>query len=303
MLQPVNILTFDVEDWPQSTVDHTLPVTERARDNTLRVLELLAATETKATFFVLGLVAVKFPDLVKSIRAAGHEIALHGYDHRPVHAMTREEFRRDIRRSRSTIEDVTGERIIGYRAPDFSISVKALWALTVLAEEQFAYDSSIFPFAGPRYGVPHGFRAPYRVRCADNPNFIEFPLATLQLFGLRFPAAGGGYFRLFPYALSRAAIQRLNQAGVPATTYFHPYEMDTREIADCRHAIPLMLRLSQGIGRVRVEPNLRRLISEFRWGSISQHLPSGNVLTGDRLLEFSDPSFAEPRWLEAGKMT
>src|SRR5258705_1697622 len=221
-----NILTFDVEDWPQSTLDFSLPITRKVRDNALRVLDLVADAGVRATFFVLGLAAEAFPDLVRRIRDDGHEVASHGYSHRPVYGMRPEEFRDDLRRSIALIEDAAGMRVLGYRAPDFSIRGGDLWALEILAEERVRYDSSIFPFAGPRYGVRAAFTLPFRVLPACGSEFVEFPLATFECLGLRLPAAGGGYFRLFPYRASSSAITRLNRRGGPVTSYFHPYELD-----------------------------------------------------------------------------
>jgi polysaccharide deacetylase family protein (PEP-CTERM system associated) len=280
-----NVLTFDVEDWPQSTLDQSLPITIRVRDNTLRILELLDRTGVKATFFILGLVAEKFPDLVRRIHAAGHEVACHGYAHGAAHGMRPEEFRADLRRSLSCIQEAVAARVIGYRAPDFSIPSGALWALEILAEEGLQYDSSIFPFAGPRYGIPGTFRAPYRVRCSANAEFIEFPLTTHEILGRRLPAAGGGYFRLLPYAYSRLAIRNLNRAGHPATAYFHPYEIDPTEIADLGRAVPWTMRLSQGLGRRRVAARLTRLLTEFSWGPASRWLESRKSLTGGRTFD------------------
>jgi len=284
-----NVLTFDVEDWPQSTLDPKLPMTGRVRDNTLRILDLLAAAEVRATFFVLGLVAQRFPDLVRRLQAEGHEIGCHGHAHGAVHAMRPEQFRTDLRDSLARIQDSAGTRVTGYRAPDFSIPASALWALEILAEEGLRYDSSIFPFAGPRYGIPGAFRVPFRVRCAANPEFVEFPLTTCEFLGRRLPAAGGGYFRLLPYAWSRLAIRRLNHDGHPATAYFHPYEIDPDEIRDLRHVIPWRLRLTQGLGRRLVPARLSRLLAEFSWGPAAPWLEAREALTADRILDLRAP--------------
>jgi polysaccharide deacetylase family protein (PEP-CTERM system associated) len=294
----INILSFDVEDWPQSTLDFSLPVTRRVVDNTARVLDLCGEAGVTGTFFVLGLVAESFPDLVARIRDAGHEVASHGHDHRPVHAMTPAAFRDDLRRSRTSIEQAAGTRVLGYRAPDFSISRTSLWALVVLAEEGYAYDSSLFPFSGPRYGVAESFAAPCQVQTGAG-GLVEFPLTTTEWLGRRWPAAGGGYFRLLPHAWHRAAIARLNRGGSPATSYFHPYETDTRELRSSPHRIPLLLRLSQGLGRSRVAPRLRLLLGEFRWGPARDHLPRGAALTGGRTLDLTSLASSGPLWRTA----
>ncbi|MBI4241874.1 MAG: DUF3473 domain-containing protein [Candidatus Rokubacteria bacterium] len=292
-----NILTFDVEDWPQSTLDLSLPLTPRVRDNTHRVLDLLAGVGVRGTFFVLGLVAETFPDLVRRIREGGHELASHGYSHRPVHGMRPEEFRTDLRRSIASIEDAGGTRVLGYRAPDFSILARDWWALEIMAEEGLRYDSSIFPFAGPRYGVRAAFALPFQVLSASGSKFVEFPLTTVECLGVRLPAAGGGYFRLAPYCVSRAAIARLNRRGAPATCYFHPYEMDAEEIARSRQAIPWSLRLSQGLMRARVAGKLRRLLGDFSWCPAGDWLGRPGEATGGRALDLTPWPGSEPRWL------
>jgi len=291
-----NILTFDVEDWQQSTLDFDLPVTGRVVDNTARILELCAGAGVKGTFFVLGLVAAAYPALVRRIHDAGHEVASHGHDHRPVHAMTPEGFRADLRRSRGLIEQALGKPVIGYRAPDFSIPSAALWALPVLVEEGYRYDSSLFPFAGPRYGIAEAFDAPCRVRTPAG-ELIEFPLATTTWAGRRLPAVGGGDFRLFPYGYHAAAVRRLNRLGVPAVAYFHPYEVDTEEIPRSPHPIPWRMRLSQGIGRGRVAPRVQRLLGDFTWGPMAAWLDEAAGTTAGRVLELSGLPDRPPRWL------
>jgi polysaccharide deacetylase family protein (PEP-CTERM system associated) len=292
-----NILSFDVEDWHQSTLDFSLPVTRRVRDNTFRILDLVARAGARATFFVLGLAAQAFPDLVRRIRDEGHEVASHGHSHRPVYAMGPDEFREDLRRSITLIEDAVGERVLGYRAPDFSIRGGHLWALRILAEEGLRYDSSIFPIAGPRYGIRASFSLPFRVLTASQSELVEFPLATLEYLGLRLPAAGGGYFRLFPYLASRTAIARLNRRGSPATSYFHPYELDVEEIPGSTHAIPWHMRLSQGLMRSTVARKLERLLAEFSWCPARDWLEDSRDLTNGRVLDLTMIPSRPPRWL------
>ena len=295
---PTNILSFDVEDWPQSTLDHALPVTERVRENTLRLLDLVGQSGARGTFFVLGLVAERFPDLVRRIRDHGHEVATHGHSHRPVDRMLPEEFREDLRRSRASIEQALGETVLGYRAPDFSISSSAYWALAILAEEGLRYDSSIFPFAGPRYGVREAFPRPFRIIASRSSHVIEFPLTTITRLGRRLPAAGGGYFRVFPYGVTRRAIRSLNRDGVAATSYFHPYEIDADEIGQCPHPIPWSLRLSQGLMRSRVAIKLKRLLRDFRWAPARDFLSRSEALTGGRVLDLTGLPQGIARWRE-----
>jgi polysaccharide deacetylase family protein (PEP-CTERM system associated) len=290
-----NILSFDVEDWAQSTFDFDLPITGRVVDNTARILDLCDAAGVKGTFFVLGLVAEAHPALVRRIHAAGHEVASHGQDHRPVYAMTPSQFRADLRRARAPIEAATGTGILGYRAPDFSIPAAAFWALEILAEEGYRYDSSLFPWKGPRYGVPEAFDAPFRVR-AHAGDLVEFPLAVSTRLGRRLPAVGGGYFRLFPYLWHRDAIRRLNRRQHPATAYFHPYEVDPDEIRRSPHHLPLTTRWSQGVGRSRVAGRLARLFRDARWGTAAAWLDPQASPTADRILDLTGAPGGAPRF-------
>jgi polysaccharide deacetylase family protein (PEP-CTERM system associated) len=290
-----NILSFDVEDWPQSTFDFDLPITGRVVDNTARILDLCAAAGVRGTFFILGLVAETHPGLVRRIHDAGHEVASHGHDHRPVHAMTPEGFRTDLRRTRASIEAACGARVVGYRAPDFSIPAAAFFALEVLAEEGYLYDSSLFPWKGPRYGVPEAFDAPFLVRARAG-DLLEFPLVVSTRLGRRLPAVGGGYFRLFPYAWHQDAIRRLNRRRHPATAYFHPYEVDPDELRRSPHRIPLTMRWSQGIGRARVATRLARLFRDAAWGTAADWLARGEGVTGGRILDLRGVEGAPPRF-------
>lgn len=292
-----NLMTFDVEDWHQSTFDFDLPITSRVVENTARVLDMLGSRRIRGTFFVLGLVAEAYPGLVRRILADGHEVACHGHTHRPVHGLGPDGFRADLRLSLDLIQEATGEHVLGYRAPDFSIPRDALWAFEILGEERIAYDSSIFPFNGPRYGIAEAFRDPFRVRCASGATLIEFPLTTTTIGGLRLPACGGGYFRLLPYFLSRHAVRRFNRRGMPATAYFHPYEIDPEEIRASPHRLPVSLRLSQGLGRSGVARRLARLLDDFAWGPIRDAMPSAAALTGSRLLDLRNLSGSGPAWL------
>jgi polysaccharide deacetylase family protein (PEP-CTERM system associated) len=292
-----NLLTVDVEDWHQSTLNYDLPVSARVCDNTYRVLDLLAARDVHATFFVLGLVVERFPEIVRRIVKGGHEVASHGWSHRPVYALGPDAFRREVRDSVAALQDETGTKVLGYRAPDFSIREDAFWAFGILAEEGIVYDSSIYPIWGRRYGIREAFRDPWRIRCPSGGELIELPLTTVECLGLRAPVAGGGYFRLLPYALTRAAIRHVNRSGMLANAYFHPYELDTREIPTSQHRIPLKLRVSQHLFRSRVESRLRRLLQDFHWVPARDLLSSVDALTQGRVLDLAGPSAGAPRWL------
>lgn len=230
----INALTVDVEDYfhvsafehiiDRSDWDHMEP---RVEQNTRCLLKLLESRSVKATFFVLGWVAERSPELIREIRDLGHEVASHGYDHRRVSTMTKEEFRQDLRLSKEIIEQTIGEKIIGYRAPSFSVVQESLWALDILREEGFAFDSSIFPIRHDRYGFPESPRFPWLVQCKGGGHIYEFPISTLRVRNLNLPFIGGGYLRHFPYRFSRWGLRHLNdKEEQPGVVYVHPWEID-----------------------------------------------------------------------------
>ncbi len=273
---PLNALTIDVEDWVQSVFDVELPLTDRFVRNTHRVLELLAAHHVRGTFFVLGLAAEKAPQLVRDIHTAGHEVQSHGYGHRLVTRQTPNEFRADVLRSKGTLEDILGAEISGYRAPAFSITRDTLWALDVLAECGFRYDSSIVPALSPRYGIRGAPRVPHRWKLENGASITEVPVATLAMGPLSVPMGGGGYFRVFPSGLVRCAIEQINEAGHPTAIYLHPYEFAPEELGDLRREelggrrISLKQRLHQGLGRGTVAAKLSRLINGHRFSTMQE---------------------------------
>lgn len=228
----VNALTIDVEDYfhasalatvaPRSQWD-TLP--SRVAANTRRLLDLMDEAGVKSTCFVLGWVARHDPSLVREIAARGHEVSSHGFWHQLVYDQTREEFRNDVRESRALLQDLSGQPVLGYRAPSFSVVDRSLWALDVLVEEGYTYDASIFPIHHDRYGIPDAPRH-IHVRQTTAGPITEVPSSTVRL-GKNLPTAGGGYFRLLPYAWTRWGIGRLNAEGLPAIFYLHPWEIDT----------------------------------------------------------------------------
>jgi polysaccharide deacetylase family protein (PEP-CTERM system associated) len=202
----------------------------RVRQNTERTLELLNRTGTRATFFVLGYVAERDPALIREVAAAGHEIACHSHLHRRVHTLTPMEFREDVRRARGAIEDAAGVRVLGFRAPTFSVTVDSLWALDILLEEGFEYDSSIFPVRHDLYGIPDAPRFVHQLVLPSGRSIWEIPMSTVRMGGVNFPAAGGGYLRLIPLAVTRWAIRRIHRRdGQPVILYFHPWELDPEQ--------------------------------------------------------------------------
>ena len=230
----------------------------------------------KATFFVLGRVAERFPALVREVQAAGHEIASHGYNHELLTRLTPEQFKDDVRRSLDVLTSVIGQRPAGYRAPAFSIVESTRWAGAILADLGFTYSSSIFPIRHPRYGIPGASR---RIHRWKDCGLIECPPATVRLLGRNWPVAGGGYFRLLPGPLARCAIRRLNRHNMSAILYVHPYELDVDGISwHRRHGTPVgwKRRLTQGLFRGRIERRLHRLCEQFRFTTLRDLLKHAN---------------------------
>ncbi len=271
----LNALTIDVEDYfhvsgfegcvSRSQWDD-FPL--HVADNTYRLLDLLASVGVRATFFVLGWVAERRPDLVKDIRAAGHEIGSHGQWHRLIYTQTPEEFRADIRQARNVLQDILGEAVTAYRAPSFSVTRQSLWALDVLVEEGFLLDSSIYPTRHDRYGIPEAPSEPHRI---ERPAGMlwEFPPPVYRCLGRPWPVGGGGWFRLYPYGLTRRCLRAINKAGRPFAVYLHPWEIDPDQprlspgrMAAFRHYVNLR----------RTEGRLVRLLRDFRFGTLSESL-------------------------------
>lgn len=265
----INAVTVDVEDWAQAVIDPRLPLTDRFVGNTRRVLECFARQGVRGTFFVLGLAAEKAPHLVREIHSAGHEVQSHGYGHELLFRIDAQRFRADIDRSKKLLEDILGEPIVGYRAPAFSITAQTLWALDVLGELGFEYDSSIFPIRMPRYGIAGAPTTPHRLRTAHGHELTELPVATLPLLGRRIAVGGGGYFRLFPRRLLRRGIQYANHRGHAATIYMHPHELAPDELSHAIHPVSWKTWAHQSIGRWGFEEKVEALLSEFRFGRIA----------------------------------
>lgn len=229
----MNAITIDVEDYYQVSAFETVVqraewdhFESRVERNTYRLLDILDEYKTKGTFFVLGWVAERHPSLVREIDARGHEVASHGYSHQRVYTQSPEKFREETRLSKRILEDTTGKLIAGYRAASYSITEKSLWALDILIEEGYLYDSSIFPIMHDRYGIPSGERFSHVIKRASG-EILEFPLSTVRFCSNNFPVGGGGYLRLFPYPVTKWAIGHLNiKEKHPAIVYLHPWEVD-----------------------------------------------------------------------------
>jgi len=228
-----NALTVDVEDYFHvAALSETIKPGDwdnwecRVERNTHALLELFAHKDTRATFFILGWVAERYPALVREIHAAGHEIACHGYSHQLVYTQTPEVFRQETFKSKALLEDIIGAPVLGYRAASYSITAQSRWALDILCDAGFLYDSSIFPVHHDRYGMPGTPDLPYRLTTDKQQQIVEFPLSTLDLLNKKVPIAGGGYFRLFPYWFSRWGLSTINKKGEPFVFYLHPWEVD-----------------------------------------------------------------------------
>ena len=262
-----NAMTIDVEDYFHveafaSTIDRKdwdhLP--QRVERNTERILDTLAEFGAQATFFVLGWIACRHPALVRRILAGGHELASHGSDHLRVDLLSPDAFRADVRQSKRVLEDAGGVLVRGYRAPTFSISRGTSWAHGILLEEGYSYSSSVYPLKHDLYGSPG---AP-RIAFAPIPGLVEVPLTTVRICRIDVPASGGGYFRLFPYQLTRWLLDKANQGnGAPAVFYLHPWEVDLDQPR--QHQAPLLSRFRHYLNLALTEHRLRRLLGDFRW--------------------------------------
>ncbi len=266
----VNGLSVDVEDWFQVGAFENViargeweSIATRVEDNVARVIDLFAEADVRATFFTLGWVAQRHPAMIRRIVEAGHEIASHGYDHARVFTFTPRQFAGDIRKAREIIEDCSGVAVTGYRAPSFSIDHRTPWAFAELAEQGYAYSSSVAPVAHDHYGWPEAPRFAFRPLAWSG--MIEIPVTTALIGGRRLAAGGGGFFRVLPYAFSRWAIRQVNRDEArPAVFYFHPWEVDPGQ-PRMAHA-PLRSRLRHYTGLDRMAGKLRALVQEFRWG-------------------------------------
>lgn len=276
----VNAMTVDVEDYFQvsafaKTISYEQwPMFEsRVCRNTERLLEIFDGAGIRATFFVLGWVAERFPALVRRIQQGGHEIASHGYAHGLVYDATPETFRDDLRRAKDAIENAAGAAVSGYRAPSYSIVDRSLWALDVLVSEGYHYDSSIYPIRHDRYGIPTWPRHIHRVERAGGAIW-ELPGSTVRRAGMNLPIGGGGYFRMLPYRWTSSGIRVLNDVEArPAIFYLHPWEIDTDQP---RINAPMVSRLRHYANVGQTEARLRRLLTEFQFGTIA------DVLNGQR---------------------
>jgi len=271
-VQIANALTVDVEDYFQVSALaphfdrgdwHRIP--SRVERNIDLVLALLAESGAKATFFTLGWIAERYPELVRRIVAENHELASHGYGHHRATDQHRAEFSEDICKAKALLEDLAGVEVKGYRAPSFSVGKRNPWAFDCIAEAGYRYSSSVYPIRHDHYGAPDAPRFPHESR----DGLLEIPVTTARLLKTNLPAGGGGYFRLMPYAFSRSLIRRVNEVeGRPAVFYFHPWELDPDQ-----PRVPgtsLKTRFRHYVNLHRTEPRLRSLLRDFSWRRVDK---------------------------------
>lgn len=273
MTNVVNRLSFDIEDWFQvenlrSAVDRSAwdsyPL--RVEQSTRTILGLLRERNVRATFFFLGWVAERCPNLVREVQRDGHEIASHGYGHDLVYDMSESLFREDAKRAKGILEDITGQAVVGYRAPSFTIVERTKWALDVLRDEGFVYDSSVFPLTWhDRYGFKECDTVPF----AWPNGLIEVPIAVARLGRMSLPVGGGGYFRLFPYAYFHSLLKRNNRRGEAFTFYMHPWEFDPEQP---RMNVKLSHRFRHYVNLDQSATRLRRILADFAFEPIRDHV-------------------------------
>lgn len=278
----INAMSIDVEDYYHvSNFASTINKNDwdqyesRVERNTSQLLALFKDHNLSATFFVLGWVAERYPALVKAISDDGHEIACHGYSHDLVYNQTPETFKEETYRSKSLLEDIVQSPVIGYRAASYSITKDSLWAIDILGELGFSYDSSIFPIRHDRYGIPDSKTSPYVLKTENGSSLVEFPLSTVEILNFRLPVSGGGYFRIFPFSLTKYALSKKNNNGEPFIFYLHPWEIDPGQpkvnaslLGTFRHYYNIS----------KCENRLSRLIRKYRFSRIDDILKTQGLL-------------------------
>ena len=283
-----NILTFDIEDWyhpnlTEKTLLSKMEIEDRVVEPTLRIIKMLDDTENSATFFVLGDVAEKFPELIQKIESQGHELGSHGYKHNLVYNYTEHQFETDIRKSLEILGETASQKILGYRAPSWSLSDKTPWAWEVLYSLGFTYDSSVYPFKTFLYGDSSAQRFAYDINLQNGVKFTEIPPSVAEVFSKRFPFSGGFFFRIAPFWYIKRCIRQYNKLGKPAVIYLHPWEIDVdqpRLPVDAKKRFILYANLK------KTEEKLFRMLEEFKFQSIRDHFGFSNKPTSrDRVLK------------------
>jgi polysaccharide deacetylase family protein (PEP-CTERM system associated) len=285
--QQLNAFTVDVEDYfhvaalsSVITRDSWSSRELRVEANTERLLQLFSERDVRATFFVLGWLAERTPSLVRRIADAGHEVACHGFSHQLVYKQSPSEFREETVRAKQFLEDTIGHEVIGYRAASFSVTRASLWALDVLIDLGFRYDSSIFPIHHDLYGLPGATPEPHRISAPSGRTIAEFPMSAANFFGLQVPVSGGGYFRILPYWLTRAGLRQINERrGRPFAFYLHPWELDPGQP---RIKVGGFSRFRHYTNLTRCEARLRRVLGEFAFTSMYEVLQQRGLLGLER---------------------
>ncbi|MBN2009295.1 DUF3473 domain-containing protein [candidate division KSB1 bacterium] len=272
----INALTINADDWYQ--VDNLRKYIKfedwhncesRFEINIQKILQLLNQTNTKATFFIMGWEAAKSPEIIQQILNDGHEIATQGYQNRFLHELSRDQFEDDLKKAIDIIENITNEKVIGYRAPHFSVSENTTWIWAILSKLGIKYDSSIFPVKHIRYGYPDAPRFPFHIAMNGSGELIEYPLSTYKLFKANIPIAGGGYLRLFPYRFIHNSLKKINKSGKPVNIYFHPWEMDRYQ----PHVKLDILSSFRHYTNIKdTENKVRNLLNEFKFAPIKKIL-------------------------------
>jgi len=275
-----NAMSVDVEDYFQvSAFENSISRADwdtiecRVQKNTDRILNIFDEHDVKATFFVLGWVAERYPELVKSIVQGGHELASHGYNHTRVIHQTQNEFKEDVNKTKKLLEDIGGVPVIGYRAASYSITKKNLWALDILQETGHQYSSSIYPVKHDLYGIPDAPRFSFRFK---EDGILEIPITTLRMFGRNFPGGGGGFFRLFPYNVSRWIFNRVNKVDkASGIFYFHPWEIDPNQPR--QENLSSKTKFRHYLNLSRMEDRLNCLLTDFDWDRMDKVFLHNNV--------------------------
>lgn len=282
-MQKNNVMSVDVEDYYQVAalaksvaVDEWEQQESRVVANTHRLLDLFSEKNIKGTFFVLGWVADREPQLVKDIHNQGHEVASHGYSHQLIYNQSQDVFREETIRSKKLLEDLIGEQVLGYRAASYSITERNLWALDILHEAGFVYDSSIFPIRHDRYGIPDAETVPHKLTTPNGGELVEFPLTTRRIGKLNIPVAGGGYFRLYPYFLTRNFLEAVNKKqDEQFVFYLHPWEVDPQQP---RIEASWFSKFRHYNNLDKCESRLSQLIDDFRFTTMRSVLTDLNLL-------------------------
>lgn len=280
----LNAFSVDVEDYFQvaalaSAISRESWSTReyRVEANTDVILQLCEERKVHGTFFILGWVAEKSPQLVRRIASAGHEVACHGFSHQLIYRQTQKVFREETLRAKHFLEEVIAKPVIGYRAASFSITRESLWALDVLIDAGFEYDSSVFPIRHDRYGMPGASPEPGHVIAPSKRTLVEFPMSAAKFFGMQVPVSGGGYFRILPYWVTHAGLKQINEkAGRPFTFYLHPWEVDPEQP---RVKVGALSRFRHYTNLNRCEARLRRVLGDFRFGTMREVLEQRELLS------------------------